>query len=539
MVPAIDGVSFALGRGRTTALIGESGCGKSTLARTILHLYRPDAGSIRLRGEEVAQLGDGAFRSRRRHVQMVFQNPLTSFDPVHTIGSSIGEVMRLRVPAGDLKGQVGELLEEVGLSARFAALKPRNVSGGELQRAAIARALSAQPELVVMDEPTSALDMSIQGQVLQLLRELQQRHGTSYLIATHDLRSARLIADEVIVLYLGQIVEQGPAAEVLDARATRTRVGSCTPTTLRGVRRTATRPCASEAPSPIPSPATKVAGSSVAARSRSTAAAPHSRSSPSSPATSSAVGGRSPARSPKEKPQVLRIRYVNPTGSGELDPYFEEQLQGSAGDGVEISVAHLELGDRSSGPFLPRLPFYQGVLFETLYAAQEEGVDAAVIGCSGDPGLLEARRMLAIPVTAPLDAALHLASQLGQRVAILVADGFEAHVLYQDLARVYGLGHVISEILTVPMHYPAHRGRRACGDRAPPSRARRSALELAQVARTRGGHDLRRLHALDRRDAAPFREALGAPVIDPAHAAVLMAVAAARARAGAPAVAVR
>jgi oligopeptide/dipeptide ABC transporter ATP-binding protein len=215
VVPAIDGVSFSLARGRTTALIGESGCGKSTLARTILHLYRPDSGSIRLLGEEVAQLGDGAFRPRRRHVQMVFQNPLTSFDPVHTIGSSIGEVMRLRIPSGDLAGPIGELLGEVGLSERFAGLKPRAVSGGELQRAAIARALSARPELVVMDEPTSALDMSIQGQVLQLLRELQQRHGTSYLIATHDLRSARLIADEVIVLYLGQIVEQGPAEEVL------------------------------------------------------------------------------------------------------------------------------------------------------------------------------------------------------------------------------------------------------------------------------------------------------------------------------------
>jgi oligopeptide/dipeptide ABC transporter ATP-binding protein len=165
IVAAVDGVSFSLGRARTTALIGESGCGKSTLARTILHLQRPDSGSIRLLGDEVAQLSDAAFRKHRRHVQMVFQNPLTSFDPVHSLGSSI--------------------------------------------------ALSTRPELVVMDEPTSALDMSIQGQVLRLLHELQDRYQLSYLIATHDLRSAKLIAHEVIVLYLGQVVEQGPADEVL------------------------------------------------------------------------------------------------------------------------------------------------------------------------------------------------------------------------------------------------------------------------------------------------------------------------------------
>jgi oligopeptide/dipeptide ABC transporter ATP-binding protein len=215
IVPAVDGVSFSLARARTTALIGESGCGKSTLARTILHLYRPDSGSIRLLGEEVAELDDGAFRAHRRHVQMVFQNPLTSFDPVHSIGSSVAEAMRLRRPDGDLDIRVGELLTEVGLGPRFAGLRPRAVSGGELQRAAIARALATRPELVVMDEPTSALDMSIQGQVLQLLRELQERYQLSYLIATHDLRSARLIAHDVIVLYLGQIVEQGPAEEVL------------------------------------------------------------------------------------------------------------------------------------------------------------------------------------------------------------------------------------------------------------------------------------------------------------------------------------
>ena len=242
---------------------------------------------------------------------------------------------------------------------------------------------------------------------------------------------------------------------------------------------------------------------------------------------------------------MLRIKYVNPVGTGELDEYFAEQLEGSAGKGVEIEVCHLELGAAPEGPFLPRLPFYQGVLFETLKRAEDEDFDGAVIGCSGDPGLFEARRMLRMPVTAPLEAALHLAAGLHPRVAILVAEGFEAHVLYEDLARHYGLGHLISEILTVPMEYPdADRLRRlmdedpaqACGLVLECHRAVLSdgALELARGALERGagviyaGCTLWTGEMLD-----GFRAALQAPVIDPAQAAVLMAAAAARARRGA------
>ena len=213
-IPAVDGVSFALRPGRTTALVGESGCGKSTLARLILRLHRPDSGQIFLLGDEVQGLGERSFRPYRRHVQMVFQNPLTSFDPRYTIGASIREVMRLRDAEGESPGGVAELLSEVGLSPRFAELRPRGVSGGELQRAAIARALAPRPNRVVMDEPTSALDMSIQGQVLSLLRDLQERHALSYLIATHDLRAVRMVAHEAMVMYLGQVVEYGPTAEV-------------------------------------------------------------------------------------------------------------------------------------------------------------------------------------------------------------------------------------------------------------------------------------------------------------------------------------
>jgi oligopeptide/dipeptide ABC transporter ATP-binding protein len=214
VIPAVDGVSFRLGRGRTTALVGESGCGKSTLARLILHLHRPDSGRIVLLGDEVQGLSERRFRPFRRHVQMVFQNPLASFDPMYTLGASIGEVMRLRPQYDDTRARTGDLLTEVGLSPRFARLKPHAVSGGELQRAAIARALAAHPDLVVMDEPTSALDMSIQGQVLSLMTELQARRSLSYLIATHDLRAVRLVADEVIVMYLGQVVESGPTEEI-------------------------------------------------------------------------------------------------------------------------------------------------------------------------------------------------------------------------------------------------------------------------------------------------------------------------------------
>lgn len=209
-IPAVDGVSFRLGRGRTTALVGESGCGKSTLARIILRLHRPDSGQILLLGDEVQELSEREFRPYRRHVQMVFQNPLTSFDPRYTLGASIKEVMRLR----GSDESVRDLLAEVGLSPRFAGLRPRGVSGGELQRAAIARALAARPALVVMDEPTSALDMSIQGQVLSLLRDLQERHELSYLIATHDLRAVRMVAHDVMVMYLGQVVEYGATADV-------------------------------------------------------------------------------------------------------------------------------------------------------------------------------------------------------------------------------------------------------------------------------------------------------------------------------------
>jgi allantoin racemase len=238
----------------------------------------------------------------------------------------------------------------------------------------------------------------------------------------------------------------------------------------------------------------------------------------------------------------LRILYVNPVGSGELDRYFEDQLDRCAGPGVAISATHLELPDSPRSPFLPREPFYQGALLRTLMQAQEDGFDGVVIGCSGDPGLIDARRMLEIPVSAPLEAALHLGSQLHQRIAILVADGFSAHVLYEDLARYYGLSHLIGEIITVPMEYPDPATLERLMEEDPGEACRlvlerhRSVLsgaarELAEEAIGRGcgavyaGCTFWTGDMLD-----PLRAQLDVPVIDPGRAAVVMAAAAARVR---------
>jgi peptide/nickel transport system ATP-binding protein len=213
-IPAVDGVNLTIGRGETVAVVGESGSGKSTLGRLVLKLLRADSGRISLVGREIQHLSDAAFRPLRRHVQMVFQNPLMSFDPFYTIGASIRETMRLRRNGEVDDRQVSQLLHEVGLAPRFARLRPRSVSGGELQRAALARALAPYPELVVLDEPTSALDMSIQGQVLSLLREMQRERGLSYLLATHDLRVVQMVAHRVVVMYLGQVMETAPTREL-------------------------------------------------------------------------------------------------------------------------------------------------------------------------------------------------------------------------------------------------------------------------------------------------------------------------------------
>lgn len=214
-ITPVDNVSFDIMPGRTMALVGESGSGKSTLARLIMRLYKADAGAIEIDGVEIQSLARRPLRALRNKFQMVFQNPLLSFDPSMTIGSSIAEVHRLaRGNAGERKAEIAQLLIDVGLSPAFADLRPRGVSGGELQRAALARAISVYPRLLVLDEPTSALDVSIQGQVLALLAKLQRERGMAYLFATHDLKVVRLTSHDVIVLYRGRVVERATTEEI-------------------------------------------------------------------------------------------------------------------------------------------------------------------------------------------------------------------------------------------------------------------------------------------------------------------------------------
>jgi peptide/nickel transport system ATP-binding protein/oligopeptide transport system ATP-binding protein len=219
-VRAVDGVSFSISRGETVAVVGESGCGKSTLGRLLLRLIVPTEGRVLFDGHDLGTLPAGALRQMRRHAQMVFQDPYGSLSPRRTIAEIVAEpleVFGLARGRHEIRDRVAALLGQVGLPAAAMDRHPRGFSGGQRQRIGIARAIAADPSFIVADEPVSALDVSVQAQIVNLLQDLQAAKGFSYLFVAHDLAVVRHIADRVVVMYLGRVVEIGPKQPIYAA----------------------------------------------------------------------------------------------------------------------------------------------------------------------------------------------------------------------------------------------------------------------------------------------------------------------------------
>jgi oligopeptide transport system ATP-binding protein len=216
---AVDRASLEIRAGEVVALVGESGSGKTTLGKAMLRLYQPDAGRVVFSGREITRMGERELRPMRRALQMIFQDPLSSFNPRVRIGEALALPLRLHrlCARGDIDGEVDRLLTRVGLSPMFRARYPHEMSGGQLQRVAIARALAMRPSLVVADEAVSKLDVSVRAQILNLFRSIQRETGVALLFITHDLRVARYLADRIGVMFFGRIVEIGPTTAMFDA----------------------------------------------------------------------------------------------------------------------------------------------------------------------------------------------------------------------------------------------------------------------------------------------------------------------------------
>lgn len=217
MLHAVDGVSFSIEKGKTLGIVGESGCGKSTTGRAILRLVEPTSGSVMFEGKDVLQYNEREMRKLRRDMQIIFQDPFSSLDPRMTVNQIISEPLRIHKLYPDpekREERVLELMETVGLAERLINTYPHELDGGRRQRIGIARALAVDPKFIVCDEPVSALDVSIQAQILNLLKELQEKLGLTYIFITHDLSVVNHFSDDIAVMYLGKMVEKAPAEEL-------------------------------------------------------------------------------------------------------------------------------------------------------------------------------------------------------------------------------------------------------------------------------------------------------------------------------------
>ena len=219
MLHAVDDVSFSIEKGHTLGIVGESGCGKTTTGRCILRLVEPTSGEIFFEGKDITKLSRGEMKKLRKDMQIIFQDPFSSLDPRYTINQTLTETLKInKICTGkkELENRVLELMETVGLAERLINTYPHELDGGRRQRIGIARALAMEPKFIVCDEPVSALDVSIQAQILNLLEDLQEKLGLSYIFITHDLAVVNHFADEIAVMYLGQIVEKAPTEELFN-----------------------------------------------------------------------------------------------------------------------------------------------------------------------------------------------------------------------------------------------------------------------------------------------------------------------------------
>jgi peptide/nickel transport system ATP-binding protein len=257
-VHAVDGVSFAIERGQTLALVGESGCGKSTVARLLVGLYPPTRGAVHFDGQDTGALQGQPLRTLRRRMQMIFQDPYASLNPRWKVLDIVAEPLRehgLASNGDGARAQVAELLASVGLAAADADKFPHQFSGGQRQRISIARALATKPEFLVCDEPTSALDVSVQAQVLNIMKDLQRKQGLTYLFISHNLAVVRHVSDQVGVMYLGRLVELAPKATLFNQPRhpyTRMLLDAIPDIHLSGSSRT---PVQGEVPNPLNPPA--------------------------------------------------------------------------------------------------------------------------------------------------------------------------------------------------------------------------------------------------------------------------------------------